>query len=180
MTDFAVPLLNLAQLTLPINPSVADFGAGSGHYALALALRFKQEGQQGQVYAIDVQKKLLERIGIEAEREHLTNIRTLWGDLDRLGGSKLADNSVDAVIVSNVLFQAEHKDTLLREAYRVCKPSGQLMLVDWSDSYGNLGPTPEMVLPASEAKRLATSAGWKEVRDFSAGAHHYGIIFKNT
>ncbi len=154
---------------------VADFGCGSGFYSMAAAHRV---GSRGRVTAIDVQKELLEKLLEQARREHLTNIDVVWGNLDEMGGSKLADESEDAAIVSNVLFQSESKDVLASECARILKPGGSVLIIDWSDSFDHLGPPPEQVLTEETAKSYFMTAGFEFKERFDAGEHHYGLIFK--
>ena len=178
MIDFATPEKNLEELNLNGDTVLADLGAGTGYYSWAAASIIAKHGGKGHVYAIDVQKSLLERITTEATRRGIGNLRVIWGDVDRMGGTKLADNNLDAVIVSNVLFQAENKKTFLQEATRILKPGGKMMLIDWSDSFGQMGPHPDQVMTESRALELASSVGLEKVRGFIAGAHHWGLILK--
>jgi hypothetical protein len=53
-----------------------------------------------------------------------------------------------------------------------------MLLVDWSDSFGGIGPQPEHVLPEAEARALAEEAGFVQSSDIDAGAYHYGLIFQ--
>ena len=99
--DFSDPSKNVAKLVLTDGMKVADFGCGSGHYSFAAARRV---GSRGRVYAIDVQKDLLDKLKVQASHERLTNIDIVWGNFDEVGGTNLADAIVDAVIISNVLF----------------------------------------------------------------------------
>lgn len=152
---------------------VADFGAGSGAYVLAIAERLSHAGH---VYAIDVQQDLLRRIKNDAHKRGYKNVEIIWSDLERVHGSKLADNFVDRVLISNLLFQVEDKDVLLREAYRILKRSGLLAIVDWSESFGGMGPHKDVVVNKDAAVVLAKRAGFESLREFDAGAHHYGLI----
>lgn len=170
---FAEPVENIKNLSIGEGYKVADFGAGSGHYALAVAARVRNSGQ---VFAVDVQKDLLSKLQSTAREKGFRNIEVVWGDLDKPKGSKLRDSMVDAVIVSNILFQSAHKDEVAKEAFRILKPAGEVMVIDWSDSWGNLGPTPESIVSEDEAKTVFESAGFKFGRSFPAGDHHYGMI----
>ena len=175
MADFADPRQNVAKLQLKDGMHVADFGCGSGFYALAAAHRV---GSRGHVYAVDVQKDLLEKLQEQAHRDHVANLDVVWGDLDEVGGTKLADQLVDAVIISNVLFQAENKNALAAEAFRVMMVGGTVLVIDWADSFSNLGPKPEHVVPEDTAKLYFTEAGFTFTESFSAGEHHYGLLLK--
>ncbi len=172
---FADPEKNIGLAQVTEGTRVADFGAGSGAYSLAAA---RQAGTTGAVYAIDIQNNVLDRLAKEAQARGLPSIHTIWGNVEKLGGSKLADQSVDIVLVSNLLFQVEGKYTLALEAKRILKPGGRVMVIDWLDSYGGLGPTTAAVIKPEEVKKIFAEAGFSAIQDFSAGAHHYGLIFK--
>jgi ubiquinone/menaquinone biosynthesis C-methylase UbiE len=174
---FSDPKSNIEQFGLHAGMSVADFGSGSGHYTLAAS---EAVGESGRVYAIDIQQELLKKVKNLSRSERKNNIEVIWGDIEEDGGTKLRDGAVDAVIISNVLFQADDKDTAVAEAKRVLKPKGRLLLIDWSDSFGNIGPMEENVVRESEAKRLFERSGFEYVRDIDAGRHHYGLVFRRT
>jgi len=172
---FADPLTNLQKINLAPGMTVVDFGAGSGAYTIPAA---KLVLPNGKVYAVEIQKDLLETIRKLAEAEHLGEIVNLiWGDIEQQGGVGLADNLADVVIVSNVLFQAKSIYTLALEAKRILKSNGRIMVIDWSGSFGGLGPKPEDLVSAEEIKKTFGSAGLILISEFPAGEHHYGLIF---
>lgn len=171
--NFSSPDNNIKYLNLEPQMVVADFGVGSGAYAMAAA----REVPGGKVYAIDIQKDLLAKLKKEASHQNLNNIEILWGDIENVGGVKLTDNSADVVIVSNVLFQAEAKYQLALEAKRILKPAGRLLFIDWSESFGGLGPQAGDIVTAEEAEKIFSEAGFNVSKSFPAGPHHYGIIF---
>lgn len=154
---------------------VADFGAGSGFYSKAASARV---GYSGKVYAIEVQKDLVKKLESEIKNWGISNIECIWGDIETRGGTKISDQSVDAVIISNVLFQAEDKIGLIDEARRILKKTGKVLLIDWSDSFGGMGPTKHNVITQSDAKELFEKRGFKLEENITTSAHHYGIIFK--
>jgi len=152
---------------------VADLGAGTGACVLAAA---RAVGSQGKVYALEVQRELLSRIKDEALKNHLGNVEVIWADIEKVGGTKLRNYAVDAAIVSNVLFQIEDRENFIKEIKRILKPGGRVLIVDWSDSFGGLGPQSSAVIPPEKARALFESAGFKFEQVIDAGAHHYGII----
>ncbi len=173
---FSDPEKNIEQFDLGKGNYVADFGAGTGFYSFAAA---KAVGETGKVYAIDVQKDLLEKLKNEARNtKHLRNIEIIWADLDHLGGTRLKENSMDAVIVANVFFQLENKDNTCLEIKRILKPGSRVLFVDWISSFGGIGPQQQDVFTEEMAKKLFEKHGLKEDRVISAGAQHYGIIFR--
>ncbi len=174
---FANPRDIVRRLSIGEGMKVADIGAGSGAYTLALA---EVVGSDGKVYAIDVQRELLMKLKTEAQHRHIHSIETVWGDAEKDHGTKLADASVDVAFLSNVLFQAEHKEGLLREVKRIVRSKGRIFLIDWSDSFGGMGPLTKDVVKKEKAKELMLSHGFSAEGEFSAGAHHYGLIFSKV
>lgn len=173
---FSDPGKNIEQFDLGKGNYVADFGAGSGFYSFAAA---EAVGHDGKVYAIDIQKDLLEKLKNEARNvRHLGNVDIVWGDLDHLGGTRLRENSMDAVIVANVFFQLEKKDNACLEMKRILKPGGRVLFIDWASSFGGVGPQPQDVFTEEMAQKIFSKHGFKEDRTIGAGAQHYGIIFR--
>jgi ubiquinone/menaquinone biosynthesis C-methylase UbiE len=174
---FVDPRVVVTHFHLREGDVVADLGAGSGHYMKPLA---DAVGSSGIVYLCEIQKNLVDALGNAARDAHLTNVRPVWCDLEKMGGSTLADNLLDAVLISNTLFQAQDKKTLLAEAARITRKGGKLFIVDWTDSFGGLGPQPKDVVLESEARSLAEEAGFSAENTFPAGEHHYGIMCRKT
>jgi ubiquinone/menaquinone biosynthesis C-methylase UbiE len=155
--------------------TVADFGTGTGFYAVAAAKAVKDIGK---VYAIDIQQDLLNRLKNSAHISKLNNIEVIHGDVEHSGGARIKENSVDVAIVANILFQAENKESLVEEAKRIVKPGGRVLVVDWSDSFGGMGPRPESVFSKEEARSLFEKKSFVFVSELFAGDHHYGLIFR--
>ncbi len=174
---FADPESNISQFELKEGDQVADLGAGSAFYTVAAA---RKVGEKGRVHALEVQKDLLTRVKHEAEKAHLHNVDIIWANIEKLGGTKLRDRSMDAVIISNVLFQVEDKPIFALEVKRILKPTGRILLIDWSDSFGGMGPKGDALIPKDKAVALFASHGFELEKDISAGAHHYGIILKKN
>lgn len=173
LPSFTNPEDNIEALGVYEGMIVADLGAGVGTYTIPLA---KKVGDTGRVYAVEVQKDFLTNIKNAATEQGLKNVELLWGDIERLGGTKIKDGAVDAVVISNVLFLTDEKSGLIREAKRILKTGGKVLFIDWSDSFNNLGPTPEMVVTKDTARALFETAGFVFKNDIDAGEHHYGFI----
>lgn len=171
----ASPEYIIAQFNLPAHAHIADIGAGTGHYALALAR--KLEKNKGKLFAIDVQKELLEKLAHDAEHEGLTDVHTIWGNAEKKHGTKLRDESIDGVIIANTFFQIDHKEDFLKEVVRILKKDGHFYIVEWSDSFNGMGPQPQYLIDPEDMKKLCTEAGLSYEKDLDAGEHHYGMVF---
>lgn len=171
---FAQPEKNILELGVLESKTVADLGAGSGAYSIAAGRRV---GNSGKVYAIDVQKELLGRINDLARNSGLSNVYVLWGLIDKLGGTTLRDGECHAAIMSNVFFQVEAKDLCAKEVARILRVGGDLLFIEWSDSFGHLGPHPDKIVKPEQAERFFAMAGMRVKKQFNAGPHHYGMVF---
>jgi SAM-dependent methyltransferase len=102
--------------------TVFDFGCGSGAFSIASA---SIVGRRGKVYALDVRSGALERLRETASQEGLDNIETML--LDRSTVSIALENeSVDVVLLYDVLQEIPDKTGLLKELHRILRQDGLL------------------------------------------------------
>ena len=167
---FSDPSINLSKIGLSDGMKVVDLGAGSGFYAIELARRV---GPAGRVYAVDVQKEILDRIRTSGATQGLRNIEVIWANAEKIGGTKLRESMADRVIASNILFQIEKPDEFALEIKRLLKPNGKVLVIDWNAG-SPLGP--KVVFPQTKAVMLFEKAGFKLELSFPAGDHHYGLV----
>ncbi|MBP6908362.1 MAG: class I SAM-dependent methyltransferase [Candidatus Pacebacteria bacterium] len=172
---FSDPEKNIAQFGLREGMKVADLGSGTGYYTRAVSSRV---GPSGHVYAIEVQKGLVKRLESELKELGYKNVECIWADVETKGGTKLADESVDAVILSNILFQVSDILGLITETRRILKHGGKVLVVDWVQSFDGMGPAPYTVVPEKKARDMFRERGFKEIQTISAGPYQYGIIFE--
>lgn len=154
---------------------VADLGCGSGYMSFAAA---RLVGERGAVYAVDVQKAVLEQIKREARAENILNIQTVWADLEVAGSTKIPSQSVDAALLVNVLYQIKDKKPLFAEARRLLKPGGVCLVVDWKQGDTSIGPPAEKRLKLDDISTLAVSAGFVGQGRIEAGAFHNAEVYK--
>ena len=168
---FTDPAKNLGALGLQGNSIVADLGAGTGFYSVEAGKLVPQ----GKVYAVEVVKEMLSAVKNKARDAGLSNVECIWGDIEKIGGTKIKDKVVDLAILSNILFQVEHKDKLIEETKRILKPGGQVLFVDWLPGSG----AGIQAIPKTEALKMFEERGMVFQREINAGAHHYGMILIN-
>lgn len=170
---FTDPVKNLKKLGLRETDIVADLGAGTGFYSVAAGAIVTS----GKVYAVEIQKDFLTKIKYKIAEAHLQNVETIWGNVEKIGGTKIADGIVDDVIASNILFQVEQKDKFIEEIKRILKPQGKVLLIDWSES-SIMGKMP--LIPKNKAREMFEQKGFIFMREIDAGEHHYGIILARS
>jgi len=174
---FSNPKENIEQFGLSDGMIVADLGAGSGFYALEAG---RAVAPMGKVYAVDIQKDLLDRLKNEAHHARVNNVEIISGDVEKIGGTKIREGSVDRVIAANILFMLADKKNFVGEIKRILKNRGTVLLVDWAGSFSQMGPHPDHVVYKDKAVQLFVDAGFKVEKEIRAGSHHYGIVFRKV
>lgn len=169
--EFLNPQEVLNQLELEGDMIAADFGSGSGGWAIPLAKRLKF----GRVYAIDILEEPLSALKSKGEIERVFNIETVRSDVEKKQGSKLADSFCDLVLMTNLLFETKDKKIIMNEAKRVLKKKGKILVVDWLPE-APLGPKKGRV-SAEEVKKIAKDLNLKLEKEFKAGVFHYALVF---
>ena len=166
------PVKNLKAFRLKEDSIVADLGAGTGFYSIALSHMVPK----GKVYAVEIVKDFLAAIRHKVKEAHLQNVEIIWGNIEKVGGTKIGEGVADAVIASNVFSQVEDKDNFILEIKRILKERGKVLLIDWSDASSSLGPRLGAVIPLNKAREMFERKGFIVERDINPGAHHYGMI----
>ncbi len=162
----------LDQLDIHDAIEAADFGCGHGYFSIPLAKRVPK----GRVFAIDVVKEALEAIKSRAELEKIDNILTVQANLEILGSSKLKDNSMDLVLLRNILYQSQKKEEILREAKRVLKKEGRMVVIEWRiDSV--MAPKEHWLISKEDVRKIIEEEGLTLSKELSIDNHHYGLVF---
>ncbi|MBP6888696.1 MAG: methyltransferase domain-containing protein [Candidatus Pacebacteria bacterium] len=168
---FLTPDHLVKELYLKPGDRVADIGCGTGVYTIALA---EQVGTMGQVYAVDVHRDALHTLASTLDKRGIINVEMLWADAEK--NIPIDAYSLDALVLSNVLFQFEDVDKALSLVSKLIKPEGQLLVVDWRDSFGGIGPHSSHVIQEEQAIQLVQSHGFRLLKRLPAGDYHYAFL----
>ena len=128
--DLVHPTIDQRVLTFGIREgmTVVDYGCGPGRYATRFA---KLVGNNGKVYAVDVQPLAIEMVKSKMMKRDLSNIAPM---LAKGYDTGLPDEIADMVCALDMFFALREPTTFLREVHRITKLDGTLIIDDGHQS----------------------------------------------
>ena len=114
----------LEALAVVPGAHVADVGAGGGFFTARLA---QAVGNDGRVYAVDVDAAVIARLEQRAAREVWSNVEIIHSRPD---DPRLPDGALDAALIVNAYHEFTGVEAMLRGLARALKPGGRLVLID--------------------------------------------------
>jgi ubiquinone/menaquinone biosynthesis C-methylase UbiE len=152
MQTVASPSKIFGRIGLADGMKVLDVGAGPGRLSLPAA---QLVGNSGEVVALDLQAKMLEKLRAHAETQGIGNIRLINVGA---GSGALVRDYFDRALLVTVLGEIPNKHEALAEIYHALKPGGILSITE-------LMPDPHY-LSRKTVRSLCSIAGFREVATF--------------
>jgi ubiquinone/menaquinone biosynthesis C-methylase UbiE len=163
-----------AVLGLVEGMHAADLGCGAGYFAISLA---RAVGKSGVVSAVDIRQEPLDEVRAKAEALGLGNVRPIRADLEVLGGTGIADNTQDVVLLANNLYQSQKKEAIIKEAVRMLKTGGRLVVVEWKKGTAGFGPPDDVRTSEDDMKKMVEAQSIRFQRPLDVGRFYYGLVF---
>lgn len=160
------------KLGLKAGEAVADLGAGSGYFTL----RFAQAvGPAGKVYAVDVDRGMLDNIERRAKEAHLENVQLVLAEPH---DPKLPASSVDLIFICDTLHHISDRATYYPLLVRALRPGGRLVNIDFHKKPLPVGPPVAMKIAKEDMIEEVKPAGFHVVKDFDFLPYQYFLIFQ--
>ena len=139
----------LGEVGVAEGMTVADLGCGSHGFFVFQAS--KMIGDKGVVFAVDIQKSVLEAIDSKIRLDNVSNVKTVRANLEIVGTARTAipDSSLDR----------------------------DFLIVEWKKTAAPLGPSVDRRVLQEVARQCAEAAGLILEKNFDAGLYHYGMVF---
>lgn len=147
-----------------------DVGCGEGFFAIPAA---RGVGENGKVYAVDVNAEAVEGLRARARKEGLKNIHAQVGEAEK---TLFCRGCADIVFFGIDLHDFRDPVAVLRNAEQMLGPEGRVADLDWKDEPMALGPPPGKRFSVGKAQGLMESVGLRILSVQDAGPYHYLII----
>lgn len=113
----------LREVGVRSGQTILDFGSGSGTFTIPAA---KLVGENGKIYALDVDEEVLNKVVDKADREGIENIEVI--EISRNGKIPLDDGELDLILLIDVLHDVESRKDLFEEVHKKLGPDGFIVV----------------------------------------------------
>ncbi len=148
----------VSRLGLAPGAVVADIGAGSGVFTLPLA----RAVPQGRVYAVDIDRGLVDHIARKAEEARAANVRPVLGAFT---DPQLPARDVDLAFIFDVLHHIEDRATYLRSLASYLRPGGRIAVIDFHPELGPHKNDPKLQVTRDQTREWMAAAGLRPLAE---------------
>jgi ubiquinone/menaquinone biosynthesis C-methylase UbiE len=159
--------------TLKIAPGqiVADIGAGTGYFTVRLA----KTQAKAKVYAVDIEKSMVEHVGHRALREGLTNIVAIQAEAERTN----LPEPVDLALIVDTYHHLPNRASYFANLKTSLKPGAQVAIIDFRKD-APTGPPKEFRFTAEQITAEMAKAGFRLHAKHDFLPHQLFLIFRSA
>ncbi len=173
----------VALASLKEGDVVLDLGSGAGFDAFLAAQRV---GKTGRVIGVDMTPEMIAKAKENAEKGQYSNVEFRLGEIEKL---PVEDNSINVIISNCVINLSPDKEAVFKDAYRVLRSGGRLMVSDLvlakklpkelKDSIEAYVGCLAGAIKKEEYLNLIVMAGFKDVKVISESSYPIDAMFDN-
>lgn len=170
--ELTPPEKTLELLKIQEDEVILDLGSGIGYLTLPAA---QKVGPGGFVYGLDIQEAMLVESLARSRQNNLHNIAWVLNPPDRIS---LPAESVDCVTMVMVAHEVPDLAALLKECRRVMRRGSIIGIVEWNNTFTEMGPPLDHRLKAEALLQLAEQQGFTnlEVIELSEAAYLFKAV----
>jgi SAM-dependent methyltransferase len=154
------------RMALKPTDVVADVGAGTGYFSFRIARRVSQ----GKVFAVDVQRDMLDTIEARRKTQRVENLVTVQSTVTDV---TLPDASVDVVLMVDVYHEFAYPLEMMRSIVKALKPGGRVIQIEYRGEDANVPIKRLHKMTVAQARREMAVVGlvWRETKSFLPQQH---------
>lgn len=158
---------------LVVNPGdvIADIGAGTGYFSVLFA---RKTANNGKVYAVDIDRKMVEYVEQRSKNEGFKNISTILASPD---DPLLPKNSVDLVFLCNTYMFIKDRQLYLSKLKDVLRPKGRLAVISYNRVDSPEGPPIHIRLSREKTVKEALEAGFVLDTEYFFLPYQHFLVF---
>jgi ubiquinone/menaquinone biosynthesis C-methylase UbiE len=160
----------VAALKLKPGQTVADIGCGSGIFTVPLALAVRPGGT---VYAVDLEKELVDATTERGTEQGVTNITGAVGTPD----DPNMPVNVNLALLHDTLRYIDHKAAYIKLLGDYLEPGGRIAVVEFKPDQYPDRMNPELAITEEETTALMAAAGLKPVETVTTFADRWFVIY---
>jgi ubiquinone/menaquinone biosynthesis C-methylase UbiE len=149
--EWQKPIEVISALALMPGQVVADIGAGTGYFTVRLA----KAAAAPKVYAVDVEKSMVDYVRLRATKEGLSNISAILARPDHAN----LPEPVDLVLVVDTYHHIPNRPTYFRELRTSLKPGARVAIIDFRKGAPS-GPPEEFRFTPEQVSAEMNQAGF--------------------
>jgi cyclopropane fatty-acyl-phospholipid synthase-like methyltransferase len=152
--------LMLTNLGVKRGMAICDMGCGNGFYTLQLA---KMTGDDGHIYAVDIQPEMLKLLNRRADEQGIRNISPILGSFT---DPRLPKGKIDLILLVDVYHEFSHPEQMLAAVRDALSPTGLCALVEFRAEDPNVPIKPEHKMTKEQILKEWPVNGFKLVKEF--------------
>lgn len=156
----------IEKLDLKPGLKVADIGAGSGLFSRKIAKRVAH----GIVYAVDINKELLQHIDKTSRRGSITNIKTVLAEEN----DPNIPEPVDLIFICDTLHYIDHQEQYVKKMSSYLKRGGRIAVVDFRKNW----PPLSIKFTEDDLTGWMRSAGLQLISSYDFIEDEFFMVFK--
>lgn len=155
------------KLGLPDGGVLVEIGAGTAFFSVA----FLRQARAEKLYACDISEVMIDWINSNIVEQHPAIV-----PLQTMDDSVPLPNGIgDLVFMINLHHELDDPARILSEAFRLTRPGGRVLIIDWKKEEMAEGPPLDIRCSQNEVEKGLATAGFQAISRFDGLKKHFVV-----
>jgi ubiquinone/menaquinone biosynthesis C-methylase UbiE len=169
--DWQRPAEVIAALELEEGDSIADIGAGGGYFTEKFS---RTVGEDGRVYAVDVQDVMIARLENRVAEKDLRNVRVIKAEFET---PLLPAESIDIAFFCSVYKEIDERIEYMKKVRKALKRGGRVAIIEFHKERGVAGPEFNDRMSDKQVTEELNEAGFFLIQRYDFLPREYFLVF---